>query len=183
MRDGARCILLSLKTPSVMDNLEPLSSDASRIAANLVQRVQDAPDAFITYEAEAFDDFVVEYHEGPYFPLPPDAESVERTLFVKYRHDLQNQGGSVTSPLYRMIRHEGDWYPFGYKDEGLVTFDLFFLCVEDGSLFFEDRSCYASKAVAQNDDRSAREKYEEVRDDLNDFLPVVEDRYGEMQPA
>lgn len=163
-----------------MEPLEPLSDDATRVAENLVQVVQDAPGEFIKYETEAFDDFVVECHEGAYFPLPPEEESIESVLFLSYQRDLE---GTLESPLFRLLKHQGKWYPFGYKDDGLVPFDLNFLTVEEGSLELHDRSSYATEEQMESDDRTALQKYDEVRDELERFLPMVEKRYRDVEPT
>lgn len=181
MAGASRSFLL--KTSCAMESVEPLSDDATRVAENLVQVVQDAPGEFIKYETEAFDDFVVECHEGAYFPLPPEEESIESVLFLSYQRDLK---GTLESPLYRLLKHQGKWYPFGYKDGGLggvMHFDLGFLTVEEGSLELHDRSSYATKEQRENDDRTALQKYDEVRDHLERLLPVVEKRYRDVEPT
>jgi hypothetical protein len=158
---------------------EPLSDTAGPVL-DIFFAVQERDGLdYLRYEMDAFDDFVFEGHRGPYFPLDPDAESVQATAFMAYQYWVN--GDTLCSPALRFLRHGGRWYPFAFKRDGINAMDARFLTVEDGALTPCDYWAAGSqRGLDALTEYTPESMYDEIQTYGEEFLPMVHRRYADV---
>jgi hypothetical protein len=163
-----------------MDSMQPLSDTAGPVL-DIFFAVQERDGLdYLRYEMDAFDDLVFEGHRGPYFPLDPDADSVQATAFMAYHYEVN--GDLLCSPAFRFLRHGGRWYPFGFKRDGMAAKDVRFLTVENGALALCDHWYAGSKRTMEflAEEYTPESMYDEIRAYAEEFLPMVHRRYADV---